>query len=397
MLRRRPRDNPLQQNVRRLLEASPGPPRASLEMALSRRKPWSRIRRFVRRGAHRLKRRVANGLADLGSWLIRQDEKPFSPRRCPGVSTGSRPLTPVPGVAFRQHRWDLDRGRDRPAAEGAAARRLRRQWTCSQARSPLFARLPPELRARVFAHVVAGRFLQVVSPHGGCPSPRSLACSRDLYSHARCAHAGGVSCVLLLFQRHKPWGSAADADVPEGFGGAAAAAAAGRGRGMLPLLQACRRMYAPLPPPGDVRTRKLTWSRYAEALPIMYASTVFAVNATYRISGMLRLPLFSLVRRLLVAATASCHRGSPARLEKWREWTARLARMPLLQELHVHVFFVSGRREYWAERMAMLEALRGVGRRRVFVVTEYHRMGIEVGEVDVEKMPFVLRQGFFVK
>ena len=139
------------------------------------------------------------------------------------------------------------------------------------------------------------------------------------------------------------------------------------------------------------------WSRYAEALPIMYASTVFAVNATYRISGMLRLPLFSLVRRLLVAATASCHRGSPALLEKWRGWTARLARMPLLQELHVHVFFVSGRREYWAERMAMLEALRGVGRRRVFEVTEYHRMGVEVGEVDVEKMPFALRQGFFVK
>jgi hypothetical protein len=129
----------------------------------------------------------------------------------------------------------------------------------------------------------------------------------------------------------------------------------------------------------------------------MYAATVFAINATFRVNWMLRLPLFARVRRLLVATAVSFHRASSARLAKWRWWTARLARMPLLQELHVHVFFVGGGREYWAERMAMLEALREVGRRRVFVVTEYHRMGAEVGEVDVEKMPFVLRQGFFVK
>ena len=225
-------------------------------MALSRRKPWSRIRRFVRRGARGLKERVANVLDDLGSWLdpaglevllapsppSRVDGRPAADPRARGVL----PTAPV-GPRPRPPRRPRQTAADAPPAGGEGATRLRRQWTCSQARSPLFARLPPELRARVFDHVLAGRFLQVVAPRGGRASPRSLGCSRDLYSHTHCAPGAGLSCVLLLFQQHRPWGSTVDADVPEAFRGAAA----GRARGMLPLLMAWRRMYDP---PSPLRT-----------------------------------------------------------------------------------------------------------------------------------------------
>jgi hypothetical protein len=129
----------------------------------------------------------------------------------------------------------------------------------------------------------------------------------------------------------------------------------------------------------------------------MHAATLFAVNAAPRLTWLLRFPLFQHVRRLLVAASVCCHRPGAEREMTWRRWTERVARLPLLRELHVHIFFVSGGREYWAERATLLEALREVGRKSVFVVTEYHRLGVEVAEVEGEGMPFVLRQGFYVK
>jgi hypothetical protein len=132
----------------------------------------------------------------------------------------------------------------------------------------------------------------------------------------------------------------------------------------------------------------------------MYASTFFAASGALRLNRLLRLPLMSRVRRLLVATTTTCFRPSPTRLASWRAWTARLARLPLLRELHVHAFFVAGVGwDYGLERRMMLEALAEVGPRAdAFLVTEYHALDVEVGEdLDVRKMPFVLRRGFFVK
>jgi hypothetical protein len=128
----------------------------------------------------------------------------------------------------------------------------------------------------------------------------------------------------------------------------------------------------------------------------MYAMTIFAVNAAFRPNRLLRAHLATRIRRLVVAISVPVSRSSEGRLGGWRAWTARLSKLPLLQELHVHVFFNDGLGENWAERMAMLQALKEVGARRVFVVTEYHWVSVRLLDVKAETLPFELRQAVLV-
>jgi hypothetical protein len=246
MLRRRPQDNPLQRNVRMLLGAAPRSSTDSLElpqMAFHRR-PWARIRSLVRRGSRRLKQIGAKGWEKLDALVQDKPPIPGGRRLHPRQTLGGRPLTPVEGVPCRARRWDLDRWSNARAVQGKRAavttmrregEKLRRQWTCDQSQSALFARLPTEIRLKIFKHVLAGRFLQLTPTPSG--QPLSLNCSHNIYDHGHVSRESSP-CILHLFHRFKPCGSTIDTDIPGSF----FRSAADREHKMLPLLQTCRRM-----------------------------------------------------------------------------------------------------------------------------------------------------------
>jgi hypothetical protein len=163
--------------------------------------------------------------------------------------------------------------------------------------------------------------------------------------------------------------------------------------------QQAKNAFAAANMPKDVRNQYPSRSaranepRYAEALSIMYRENHFAVTGPHRLSWLLRFHLFSRIRRLFISATCTIHRFGPDRLSVWRRWTTTLSRMPLLRELHVHIFFRDP--NFRSDRRSMLESLGQIKQPTTYVVTEYHGDGVEVDhELDADRMPYLLRRGF---
>jgi hypothetical protein len=241
-----------------------------METLPTARKPWPRLRRAVRHRAASLRAGAEAALVDatLGALNVACDvvggalnayasgrdglrarravrareadaarAAEVAARRDPRRPDGARPLTPELGEAGRGRRWALDRCREGvPAAVAAAPRRLRRRWTSAQAQSPLFTRLPPEIRARVFTEALRGHFLQLVGTPAG--SLRGVVCRRGPRCSPGCEVRHSLECVMHTLYWYWPW----ERGIPDEFPGSFWPEERTARGGMLALLRTCRRV-----------------------------------------------------------------------------------------------------------------------------------------------------------
>jgi hypothetical protein len=129
----------------------------------------------------------------------------------------------------------------------------------------------------------------------------------------------------------------------------------------------------------------------------MYTENTFAIsgcNPCYRTQDdrlyrLLRCHLFSQIRRLLIAATATVVYTGSQNLIGWERWTMALSRLPLLRELVVHVYYAG--HDYHDDRCKVLGFLGAVKQPTTYVVFEYHARGFELKDVPgVDEMPYEL-------